>query len=159
MHKKTNARPSWDFRRKYGRNNRVPLEHYRYWLIVAEDTKAVKLSGTVEFCQLCLIRPILTHADIIIHSINTPSFSLTDVQQLLVTHNYEQSQNSMIYSSGGMNPPNWAQCRRIPPTRKPTVTLQTLENTENATNHSNPRYHHLQGCTARRWLHNIQGCA
>ena len=52
MHKKNNARPSWDFCGKYGWNVGVLLEHYRFQLIIAKNTKEVQVSDTVGFSTI-----------------------------------------------------------------------------------------------------------
>ena len=78
MHKKTNDRPYWDFRGKGGWNVGVPLEQYRWQLIVAKYTKEVLVSYTVGFCHHYLTQPTITHADIILHGINMLSCDLID---------------------------------------------------------------------------------
>ena len=47
MHNKTSAPHSWDLRRNCGWNVGVSHEHYCCQLIVAKDTKAVRVSDTI----------------------------------------------------------------------------------------------------------------
>ena len=79
MHKKTNTRPSWYFRGKYGWNVGVPLEIYRCQFIVAKDTRSVQESTHSWIFHHHLTQPTLTHTDRILHRINMLSCALTDV--------------------------------------------------------------------------------
>ena len=78
MHKKTNARPSWDFCGIDGWDVGVSFEHYPFHLIVAEDTNSVHLSDTVKFRHHYLTQPTLTYSDKILNGIKTLSCTLTD---------------------------------------------------------------------------------
>ena len=46
------------------------LDHYRYQHVISKETKAEKVSDTVEFRHHHITTPSLTPEDVLVHSIN-----------------------------------------------------------------------------------------
>ena len=60
IHRKTSNRKSWDFRGEDGWSIGTALDHYRRQRFIPKDTKAEKISDTVEFRHQTINTPVVT---------------------------------------------------------------------------------------------------
>ena len=75
--KKSNHK-SWDFKGKDGWSISVALYHYRCQRIVLHDTKAKKISDTVELSHHTIATPVVNPEYQVLYGITTLTDSLTD---------------------------------------------------------------------------------
>ena len=69
IHNKPSRRKSWDMRALDGWSIGTSLEHYRCQIVVTKDSKAVRISDTVEFRHQRITTPMVTPEDRVIRSI------------------------------------------------------------------------------------------
>ena len=86
-HKKTDTRNSWDFRGEPAWKIGVSLKHYRCQNIIAKGTRAIRVSGTLEFRHHHLTIPTRTPEDHIIHGVKKSLRLLILTQPLNATIN------------------------------------------------------------------------
>ena len=69
IHKKTSRRKSWDMRALDEWSIGVSLEHYRCQRVVTKESRAERVSDTVEFRHHRIMTPMMTPEDRVIRSI------------------------------------------------------------------------------------------
>ena len=78
IHRKTSTRKSWEFRGKEVWSIVVDLDHYQFQSIIPQNTKAEKISNTVDLHHQTITTPVGTSEDRITHGITTLTDDLTD---------------------------------------------------------------------------------
>ena len=76
--KKPSVRNIWDFHGKDEWSLGCSLEHYWWQLVAPKDTKAVKVSDTLEYWHQYLTQPTVTPEDFVLHGLQTLTCALED---------------------------------------------------------------------------------